>query len=394
MSVKRIAALVCIYAVAVAGWMILGGITAVRSDESGRSLGMAVEDLWGSALVQTAPSFAVEIPGCNRVRWIMPSGNDIRVRLTTDYRRKGLIWYPTYVCRFEGTYAVTNTDEVAQKITLRLDLPVQDGTYDEFKAYLNDREVTVALDDGGNIREIFELEPEKTGLFRLTYETRGMGEWRYRLDRNVGRVRNLDLTVTTNFADVDYGEDSLSPMSAGPLKDGMRMTWKASDLITRQDIGVVIPEKLNPGPLASRITFFAPVCLVFFFVLIVTINIVCRVNIHPMHYLFVAAGFFAFHLLLAYLVDHLAVHPAFAISAVMSVALVTSYLRAALGREFPWKIAAAGQLFFLVLFSYSFFLEAMTGLTVAVGSVVTLAILMKVTAHIDWDAVFAGGDRT
>lgn len=55
--------------------------------------------------------------------------------------------------------------------------------------------------------------------------------------------------------------------------------------------------------------------------------------------------------------------------------------------------AAAGQIFFLVLFSYSFFLKGITGLTVAVGSVITLAILMKVTAHVDWDKVFAEDGR-
>ncbi len=48
------------------------------------------------------------------------------------------------------------------------------------------------------------------------------------------------------------------------------------------------------------------------------------------------------------------------------------------------------RLFFLVLFSYSFFFKGITGLTVAVGSVVTLAVLMKVTAGIDWNEVFKG----
>jgi len=75
---------------------------------------------------------------------------------------------------------------------------------------------------------------------------------------------------------------------------------------------------------------------------------------------------------------------------VTSVALVTSYLSAALGGEFPWKVALGGQLFFLVLFSYSFFIKGITGLTVAIGSVVTLAVLMRVTAHVDWEEVFAG----
>jgi inner membrane protein involved in colicin E2 resistance len=103
----------------------------------------------------------------------------------------------------------------------------------------------------------------------------------------------------------------------------------------------------------------------------------------------VAAGFFAFHLLLTYFVGHINVHLAFLISAVTSVSLVTSYLSAALGKKIPWKIAIAGQLFFLVLFSYSFFIKGITGLTVAIGSVVTLAILMRLTATLDWNKVFA-----
>jgi len=88
-------------------------------------------------------------------------------------------------------------------------------------------------------------------------------------------------------------------------------------------------------------------------------------------------------------VDLIHIHLAFLLSASISVALVTGYLSAALRGEFPWKVAVAGQLFFLVLFSYSFFLEGMTGLTVAIGSVVTLAVLMKVTAHVNWDEIFA-----
>ena len=80
---------------------------------------------------------------------------------------------------------------------------------------------------------------------------------------------------------------------------------------------------------------------------------------------------------------------AIAIAAVTSVTLVTVYLRAALGTGFPWRIGAAGQVFYLVLFSYSFFLRGTTGLTVTLGAVATLAMLMWVTARIDWAAVLA-----
>ncbi|MCP4645032.1 MAG: cell envelope integrity protein CreD, partial [bacterium] len=291
-------------------------------------------------------------------------------------RKKGLIWYPTYVCDFDGAYTIKNEEKVAQKVRVHFDFPNRDGTYDDFGMFVDGERVAATVNTREGLGEIVELAPGQSAEFQVIYRTRGIRDWRYAMDPNVGRVQGLNLAVATDFKDVDYPEGCLSPMSAEEADGGMRLTWAATDLITREGIGVIIPEKLNPGPLTSRITFFAPVCLVFFFVLVATINILYKVNIHPMHYLFVAAGFFAFHLLLAYMAGHVHIHLAFAISAVVSVTLVTSYLSGALRGGFPWKVAAAGQLFFLVLFSYTFFLEGITGLAVAIGSVVTLAVLM------------------
>jgi hypothetical protein len=50
--------------------------------------------------------------------------------------------------------------------------------------------------------------------------------------------------------------------------------------------------------------------------------------------------------------------------------------------------AGLAQLVFLVLFSYAFFFEGFTGLTVTIGAVVTLFGLMQMTARVDWEAVF------
>jgi hypothetical protein len=389
MSIKRIIAVGSIFLLACGGWMILGTSTTVRSTGFATRLGLLVGELWGESLTQPAPSFGVTIPGSDQVRWLVPEQNDIQVRLATDYRKKGLIWYPTYTCAFDGSYTIANSEEVTQKVRLRFEFPKAGGTYDGFSASIDDEPLQVPVTSASEIGEIIELAPGQEKTFRVTYETRGMTDWRYVPDPNVGRVRNLSLEVSTNFEKVDYTERSLSPAATEISAKGSRLSWIASDLITTQEMGVIIPERLNPGPVASRITFFAPVCLVFFFVLIATINIMYKIPIHPMHYMFVAAGFFAFHLLLAYMVDLIPIHVSFMISAIVSVGLVTSYLAAALGREFPWKIAAAGQILFLVLFSYSFFLKGTTGLTVAIGSVVTLGVLMRVTAKVDWNDVFA-----
>jgi inner membrane protein involved in colicin E2 resistance len=147
------------------------------------------------------------------------------------------------------------------------------------------------------------------------------------------------------------------------------------------------PNRLNPGPLAARITFFAPVGLLFFFSVMVILGVIRGRSLHPMNYSFLAAAFFAFHLLLAYLVDHFDIHVSFVVASAVSVLLVVSYLRLVVGLRSALAEAGAAQLVFLVLFSYAFFFEGYTGLTVTVGAVLTLFVLMQITGRVDWEDV-------
>ena len=152
---------------------------------------------------------------------------------------------------------------------------------------------------------------------------------------------------------------------------------------------MVMPEKLQPGPLAGRISLFAPVSLFFFFFLMLIITTMRGIDLHPMNYFFLAAAFFSFHLLLAYLVDHVSIHAAFAISASVSVFLVVSYLRLVVGIGFASREAALAQFIYLVLFSYAFFLKGFTGLAITIGSVLTLFVVMQMTGRIHWAEKFA-----
>jgi len=389
MSFLRVLAIGGVYLLACGGWGLLGTTTLWRSNQFSGRLGEDVKKLWGGPIIQEAPDLSVKVPGSEQTRKVLPAANKVEVALGLEHRRRGLVWYPTFVCDFQGEYTIANREEVAQKVRLHFKFPAPEGTYDHFSLTLDGQGLNVPADTAQGINEIIEVAPGQKRVVAIGYRTRGLGEWRYRPAGSGRQVQDLDLRVKTDFADIDFPDGTLSPMAKAPGdQGGMALAWKAGDLITAQDIGVLMPEKLNPGPLSARITFFAPVCLVFFFVLIATIGIVRQVAIHPMHYLFVAAGFFAFHLLFAYLVDHLSVHASFAIAAATTVLLVTGYLASALGSSFPWKAAAAGQFFYLVLFSYSFFLKGMTGLTVAVGAVLTLAVLMKVTAGVNWFSFF------
>ena len=49
------------------------------------------------------------------------------------------------------------------------------------------------------------------------------------------------------------------------------------------------------------------------------------------------------------------------------------------------RTAACAQFAYMVLFSYSFFFDGLTGITITVGAIATLALLMAFTAKVDWD---------
>lgn len=390
MTVKRIFAIIGILLLATIGWAILGTATAIRSGEAGHLLREKVYSLCGDPLTQKCPNFYEKIPGCDRKRQIVPSKNKIDVSLFLEQRRKGLLWFPVYRCDFSGQYSITNNEPSPQRIVAHYDFPASGATYDSFIVAIDEKPVTCDIDTANGIDLLLTIPAGETRTFSVKYVSRGVSAWNY-LPQSGGssRVENLEMTVKTDFAAIDFPDNSLSPMNIDKASDSSMLTWRADSLITKSSIGIVMPQKLNPGPLVTRVTYFAPVCLIFFFVALMAAAVICKISIHPMHYLFVAAGFFAFHLLFAYLVDIVNVHVAFLISSVVTLGLVNLYLRGTLGTRFAWKSVCAAQFLYLVLFSYSFFLNGMTGLTITVGSIITLSTLMFLTRKIDWNVYFS-----
>ena len=108
-----------------------------------------------------------------------------------------------------------------------------------------------------------------------------------------------------------------------------------------------------------------------------------------MHFFFLATAFFAFHLLFAYLVDHIEIEPAFILSALVSIFLTISYLRLVVGTKFAFMQAGIAQLIYLVAFTYSFFFEGYTGLIITVLSIITLFVTMQLTAKVNWEEIFS-----
>jgi inner membrane protein involved in colicin E2 resistance len=407
---RRILAIAFIYGCAALAWLILGATIFARTKRSDATLRGRVASTWGAAQEQAAPSGSVERVTARRIAaeengklvvrtveeretmYLPLERSRVRARIALEHRRKGLLWYSTYSVDFAGTYTFRNTTD-RDSVTLALKLPTAQAIYDEL-AFTVDGQSVPTTSDRGSVTGSAYIPRGATVVLAVGYRSQGLGEWRYSFDgagdpRDVARVRDFELTLSTNFRDVDFAENSLSPSRKRETRDGWELTWRYGNLVSGYKIAVVMPDKLQPGPLAAEISLFAPVSLFFFFFLMFIITTVRGIELHPMNYFFLAAAFFSFHLLLAYLADHVSIHAAFVAASAVSVFLVVTYLRLVVGVTFAFREAALAQLLFLVLFSYAFFFQGFTGLAITIGSIVTLFVTMQMTGRIRWAEAFA-----
>ncbi|MDZ4178987.1 MAG: inner membrane CreD family protein [Coriobacteriia bacterium] len=382
MSAQRLIAIFIIFSVASVGWMALGGSIELRTADAGGTGWESVGSLWGEPQFQQAPRFR---SGSTAVPI---AASDITADISLDQRRKGLLWYATYTLDFDATYTVRNNSDSAQRITMELPFPTPMGVYDGFSVLVDGETKPVTYRDGAAFAD-FAVPSGQSAVIETGYRTQGLDEWRYQPTEGVGVVDEFSLVVRTDFDGYDFPGDGTSPTSKTSGEGGDELRWTYDSLVSGRAIAVRMPTPINPGPVASRISFFAPVSLLFYFAALVLVTATRRVSIHPMNFAFLAAGFFAFHLLFAYLVDRIDIGAAFAIASTVSVGMCVSYLRLAISDRAALIEAAIGQLVFLVLFSFSFFFEGYTGLAVTIGAVLTLGYFMFKTAGIDWSDVFA-----
>lgn len=388
MTFPRLLAIGLIIFCTAVGWFILGSSVLIRSGASLGSCGPSVTGGWGPIMLQQHPVTYYNSPGSADGRHLVqPALSDVTVDLKFEPRKKGLLWYRTYLVNFRGEYRVQNPTQITQTIYVRFEFPAADASYSDFSFAIDGKPAAANSKTAEGITDAVTLAPGATAQLVVAYKSRGTERWGYTFG-NASRIQNFRLAMTTDFSEFDFPAGTGSATERTRSGNGWHFLWSYPDVINAQAIAMGMPSVANPGPVASRISFFAPVSLLFFFSVLVLMGIVWRISLHPMNYFFLAAGCFAFQLLFAYLVDLVPLALAFAISAAVSMVLVNGYLFAVVGRRFA-QLGALAQFAYMVLFSYSFFFEGLTGLTITIGAVVTLALLMAATARVNWAEKFS-----
>lgn len=401
--VQRIIAIGLIFVCISVAWLILGQTVHLRTVEQDGKLRDAVGQLWGTAQTQKAP----QVYRLERVTRVEPGANGqtvtrtvdekhfhsldasrIDVDLSLEHRRKGLLWYSTYNVQFAASYTLSNPTDRSLSLNFDLELPARRAVYDDFTLSVDGTRISNVPIRGGDLVQPVDIAPGQELSVHVSYRSRGLDWWRYSFGEDVNQVSNFELLMRTDFADIDFPAESVSPISKIRTGDAWTLKWRYDHLLTGVDLGMVMPARLNPGPWVRLVILAAPVSLFLFFFLLFVFTTVRRIDLHPMHYFFTGAAFFSFHLLLAYLVDHMLIHYAFILASAVSIFLVTSYMRLVVGARLAFVEIGAGQFVYLVLFSYTFFISGYTGLAITALSIATLFAAMQYTGRTNWNTVF------
>jgi inner membrane protein involved in colicin E2 resistance len=404
---RNIAALVFIFICTSIAWMILGGATTARTHGQDTKLKAAVGQLWGTVQSQYAPYIYYQTTKQTQIKRVSGSetieetkietfdhpvtleASDIDIDFHLEHRKKGLLWYSVYNIAFHGVYTIANHTGQTRRFYFEYAFPTVDGIYDDFSIVVDKKKIREFKPISGRIVEFVDIEPDQIKDVEVAYQSQGMDEWWYIFGSGVSHIRNFQLTMDTDFDRIDFSENSVSPTQKVKKDKGWQLRWQYDDLISGIQISLNMPQKVNPGPFVSRVTFFAPISLFLFFFLLLIITAIKDIRVHPMNFFFVAAAYFSFHLLLAYLADHVDIHIALLIASAVSIFLVISYMRIVANAKFAFLEIGISQFVYLVLFSYTFFLTGYTGLAITILCILTLFIVMQLTAKINWEEQFS-----
>ncbi|MCA9732024.1 inner membrane CreD family protein [candidate division KSB1 bacterium] len=408
MSVKKLIAIAIIYFFSFVAWMILGVSNVQRTETAFSSLREEVSNIYGDAVIINAPKCYAEtekaneeiIDGKKTIKQVRETEeidltkSNIQIDIRLDQRKKGNLWFPTFKAKFSGEYEFTlkKSPDNERKFYIYFTLNSANSIYNNIELSINDEKINEIMPLVK--KKAIEVKPTQEGRFqlRVSYECTGMEKLMYYISPNendISQINDFNLKIKTDFDDFDFARNMMSPIEKNKVDKGYELVWQFNNSITGKDIGIVIPNKLNPGEIVSRVTFFAPISLLFFLIVLFVLAIVFNANIHPMHYFFLAATFFSFHLMFSYFSDHLNIYATFVIASVVSLILTITYLRTFTVPVLAYFYAPLTQLIYLVIFSYSFFFKGMTGVIVTICSVITLFILMQITSKVDWEQVFS-----
>lgn len=365
-----------------------------------------VQKIWGGAIIQAPPALSYrQLTRVERHHWqtgkpyaaTKTIRRDIKIwrakimaKVNRDIRARGLQVYNGYRLTFTGTWHIKNLLRHKKEIYFHLPLPTGGNNIHDAvitagaKTYHGDHRVADGLDWKGT------LAPGETRTIKITYRCQGLDTFSYALDTQVREIPAFSFTIDTDFPEkiINYRDNSMVHSLIREKKERRHIIWKGKNLITRQPIALSFNSGKKPWEIVANLYYYAPLAIFLFLAVLLVFSLAYNIRLHFMHFLFFGAGFIFFHLFLSYIVSYTGFIAGFIISSIISGGMILFYARQLNRGRRLLEGTLIGLAMFQLFFSLAFYFPAYTGLLILIGSAMTLTIIMKATAGIEWEGRF------
>ncbi len=361
----------------------------------------SVQEIWGGEIVQQLPSFSFKEKGyverenkkTGEMEQVLTeisrnmgiADQKVSVKIKSNIRQKGLLKYPGFNLTFYGKYVLKNLKGASERLSFYFPLPQGAGNITDIKVKLHNAEFTGDSDFSDGVQWDGVLSKDQTVTIEVSYNAQGTETFDYAMGAEKSEIKNLDVEIVTDFPDSGIPNGAMVPTSSAGDNKEMKYSWKASNLVTGQNISLKFKITGNYGEIVSKLFYYSPIALFLFVGFLLVFCTSKGINLHPMHYLFIITGFFIFYLLGSYLVSYMNIMLAVFASLAVSTGIILYYCSLIGKGKDIIRIALYGALLFQWIFSVAFFIPEHTGFLITIASIVAFVFLMRTTASVDWE---------
>ncbi|HOP28286.1 MAG TPA: hypothetical protein P5120_04090 [Spirochaetota bacterium] len=361
----------------------------------------SVQEIWGGNITQRLPELTYKVRGfaeyenkkTGEIEKIPAdieknmgiADQKISALIKSNIRQKGLLKYPGYSLSFHGRYLIKNLNNTNENLFFKFRLPEGAGNITDLKVLFEGKAYTADPDFSDGIEWRGSLRNGETKKIEISYNAQGTGLFDYAMGNRKSEIKNLEVEIVTDFAECDIPNGAMIPASQGGDNEMTKYTWKASNIVTGQNISLKFTIPGNYGELVSKLFYYAPIAIFLFTGFILIFCTAGGIALHPMHYLFMITGYFIFYLLGSYMVSYIPIITAVAVSLAVSTGIVVYYAYLIKKGSELVLITLYSSVLFQWVFSIAFFIPEHTGFIITIASIVAFVFLMKRTAAIDWE---------
>ena len=255
-------------------------------------------------------------------------------------------------------------------------LPSKKTVFNDFKIIINNNELEkINIDNKtGKIISNIQFKEGDFNKIQISYTAKGLEYWKYTFGENIKKIIDFNLEISTDLKKIIFPKDCLPVIQKIESENNIKLRWNYKNLLLGYNLGIMMPQKINPGKLAMQLSFSGPIVFLLFLIFLFFILSYDNKEFIIIDYFFIALSFIIFHITFSFTVKYLDIYFSLILALIISLLISGFYMRFINGIKFTIINILIPQSFYLIMLFFSFIFKEFTGLIISASFIITILI--------------------